>query len=236
MPADVHGDEIGARSLKDIMGARYGLLTVVAEAERYCPPSGGSYRRWECECDCGTTTVVRQSDLRAGQQVSCGCRKREFADVIRYRSAHQRVDRVRGLASNHPCVDCGATAREWSYRHDDPNELYETRERDGRVVAYSLNPDAYEPRCRSCHGKFDKRYDVMDRDPAMAPFNVPCPYCLAGIGFACRQEGTGKTRRSHSGRRKAAAELPHRTPDDDCECLGYPGSMCGCWRKRKDEP
>ena len=32
-----------------------------------------------------------------------------------------------------------------------------------------------------------------------------------------------------------APELPRRTPDDDCECLGYPGAMCGCWRKRKDE-
>ena len=29
-----------------------------------------------------------------------------------------------------------------------------------------------------------------------------------------------------------APELPKPAPRPDCECDGYPGAMCGCWRAR----
>jgi len=32
-----------------------------------------------------------------------------------------------------------------------------------------------------------------------------------------------------------APELPKPVVAFDCECLGYPGAMCGCWRKRPEE-
>jgi hypothetical protein len=155
MPADFDRD--------DEIGRRYGLLTVLAEAPRYQPPSGGVYRRCWCLCACGQETIARLSDLRRGQMLSCGCRKRTLSPVVKYRSAHQRVDRIRGLASSHPCVDCGDQAQAWSYNHKDPYEVYEVRRRDGRVLAYSTNPDAYEPRCRSCHASFDHAHSKARR-------------------------------------------------------------------------
>ena len=49
----------------------------------------------------------------------------------------------------HACVDCGQPALDWSLRHD----AYPTYEdSDGR---YALQVSSYEPRCRSCHTRYD---------------------------------------------------------------------------------
>jgi hypothetical protein len=65
-------------------------------------------------------------------------------------AAHQRVRRAKGSARNHACVDCGNQARQWSYNHKDPNG----RTEEG-LGPYSSDPKWYEPRCVSCHKKFD---------------------------------------------------------------------------------
>jgi hypothetical protein len=57
-----------------------------------------------------------------------------------YRAVHTRVVKVRGPAADHPCADCGAPARHWSYI--------------GRV-GFSLSVGDYEPRCCSCHQYYD---------------------------------------------------------------------------------
>lgn len=54
---------------------------------------------------------------------------------------HLRVIRARGKAAEHPCVDCGGTARDWSQIHD----------ADPLVVTN------YEPRCRRCHRRYDQK-------------------------------------------------------------------------------
>lgn len=59
-----------------------------------------------------------------------------------YSHAHQLVRRVKGDASDHQCVDgCGRQARDWSYIE---------------TAGYSLDPDDYVPRCRSCHIRYDR--------------------------------------------------------------------------------
>ncbi|MGO4984788.1 hypothetical protein [Collinsella sp. Sow4_E3] len=45
----------------------------------------------------------------------------------------------------------GATASSWSYAHTDANELT----CGTRKSPYSLDPTHYEPRCASCHKRFD---------------------------------------------------------------------------------
>lgn len=60
-----------ARNLNfiDIVGQQFGNLKVIKEF--------GSDKKgqslWECECVCGTKTIVRGSDLRGGHTQSCGC-------------------------------------------------------------------------------------------------------------------------------------------------------------------
>jgi hypothetical protein len=78
--------------------------------------------------------------------------------VPSYETAHDRVVAVRGLASTYACVDCDSTAKDWSYDHQDPDEL--TRPIKG--WAYSLEPEHYEPRCRRCHIRFDAKRTPHD--------------------------------------------------------------------------
>lgn len=61
----------------DLLGQRFGLLTVVAR--------DGTDKRghatWRCQCDCGDETVVRSSALIHGETNSCGCSKRKKASI-----------------------------------------------------------------------------------------------------------------------------------------------------------
>lgn len=52
----------------DLIGKRFGMLTVVAPAE----PSPSGSRRWMCQCDCGNITYKTTGHLNANA-VSCGC-------------------------------------------------------------------------------------------------------------------------------------------------------------------
>lgn len=73
-------------------------------------------------------------------------------DDVTYRGVHQRVRAIHGSASKHSCVDCGGQAKQWSYDHKDPDE------RLTGPAPHSIHIEHYEPRCISCHKKFDLAY------------------------------------------------------------------------------
>lgn len=50
----------------DLTGSRFGLLTVIREAN-----DNSSRKAWQCMCDCGKTLVVSGGNIR--RQQSCGC-------------------------------------------------------------------------------------------------------------------------------------------------------------------
>lgn len=79
---------------------------------------------------------------------------------VGYWAAHQRVRAERGPATGHACAECGAPARDWSYDGADPDE----RVQPDRGYRYSLDPDRYRPRCRSCH----RRATLVRRRPRPA--------------------------------------------------------------------
>ncbi len=56
----------------DVVGQKFGQLTVIARADDYVSPEGVHLSQFKCKCDCGNTCVVTLSMLRKGQQ-SCGC-------------------------------------------------------------------------------------------------------------------------------------------------------------------
>lgn len=68
-----------------------------------------------------------------------------------YRNAHKHITKKRGRAADYSCVTCGQPAAEWAYNHRDPDERTEPI----RGLAYSNNPDYYDPMCRKCHAAFD---------------------------------------------------------------------------------
>lgn len=65
------GQEGKKTKKKDMVGQRFGRLTVTEEAPRQ--NTGNGVARWTCVCDCGKVIVVRGDTLRSGLQKSCGC-------------------------------------------------------------------------------------------------------------------------------------------------------------------
>jgi 5-methylcytosine-specific restriction endonuclease McrA len=62
---------------KDILGQRFGRLTVIAD--------GGNDKRqsryWLCRCDCGTEKIILGHALRQGATKSCGCLQRAEVQI-----------------------------------------------------------------------------------------------------------------------------------------------------------
>ena len=59
---------LGHPPLKDYVGKRFGMLTVLEYAGKW-----DGLHRWKCLCDCGKETIVGQSRLQSGKTKSCGC-------------------------------------------------------------------------------------------------------------------------------------------------------------------
>lgn len=123
------------RQLPNLVGQRFGMLTVVEQAA-----SGkDGKRRWVCQCDCGKETTVLGQNLTRGGTVSCGCKKRNdlTGQRIGTLTVLERSDRyaTRGKRTQQlwKCVcDCG----EVTYKATD----------------VLTNPD--RSMCRACAGKY----------------------------------------------------------------------------------
>ena len=74
---------IGKMRRGDLTGKRFGKLVVVKEVEEH-----GYIRYWECQCDCGNTTVVAQCHLKNGHTKSCGCYQKEQIAALEGNGTH----------------------------------------------------------------------------------------------------------------------------------------------------
>jgi hypothetical protein len=54
---------------KDMLGLRFERLVVISRA----PSDKNGNAKWNCQCDCGNTTVTSGFTLRNGEAKSCGC-------------------------------------------------------------------------------------------------------------------------------------------------------------------
>ena len=68
-----------------------------------------------------------------------------------YSAAHRRVERSKGRASSHLCIECDQPAKHWSYDGLDPREKRSPR------GPFSIHVDHYRPMCVPCHKKSDLR-------------------------------------------------------------------------------
>jgi hypothetical protein len=83
-------------------------------------------------------------------------------DEPSYRAAHSRVSRARGKAREHPCLDCGETGGHWSFawrRVVATDWLWEIV--NGTTLAYTGNPDDYDPRCHRCARRYDSDFAMQ---------------------------------------------------------------------------
>lgn len=143
--------------LIDLTSERFGSLIVLGRGEQR---AYGRRVTWICKCDCGEFSTVVGEALRTGATRSCGCLARRGRKQITYVSAHRRIYRSRGPASNHRCVDCGENAQQWSYDGTDEREIF----CDVRKMKFSLDENHYAPRCAPCH----KRHDNQTRRASTA--------------------------------------------------------------------
>lgn len=68
---------------------------------------------------------------------------------VSYSGVHLRLRATRGSASAHECIDCNRVAQQWSYDRKD------SAEKQSEFGPYSADLNHYEPRCISCHKRFD---------------------------------------------------------------------------------
>ena len=136
--------------------------------------------RWHAVCECGrdawplgsTLRPVLDPTLKGRPSRSCGKCSTPPDVPFTYSGAHGHVRAKRGPASEHKCVDCGEQAHDWSYNHDDYQELIGPERPGAEEMVYSARPWIYVPRCRRCHRLFD---DLMERvrSREVPPSDVP---------------------------------------------------------------
>jgi hypothetical protein len=64
-------------NFKNILGQKFGRLTVIKQELSRPRNSCGSLAYWTCLCDCGNQVSVSGANLRQKQTTSCGCRQKE---------------------------------------------------------------------------------------------------------------------------------------------------------------
>lgn len=100
---------------KDLVGNRYGMLTVI---EDYGKRSGSSIL-WRCKCDCGGGILAVRHELVSGKLTDCGCisgqPRPQVTDLIGRRFGMLTVIEDSGQRSGSGvilwkcCCDCGGT-------------------------------------------------------------------------------------------------------------------------------
>jgi hypothetical protein len=62
---------------EDLIGRKFGRLTVICQTEDYITPKGIHYIQWRCKCDCGKEKNILESNLKSGKSRSCGCLQKD---------------------------------------------------------------------------------------------------------------------------------------------------------------
>lgn len=75
----------------DLIGQRFGRLTVKSFAEYRYQPNGHKTAYWNCVCDCGETKIVSSGSLKNGATKSCGCLRKEMMRERQYRGGKSKL-------------------------------------------------------------------------------------------------------------------------------------------------
>ena len=68
-------ENISKRSFINLVGRKFGKITVISRTDDYISPKGVYSTAWKCLCDCGNTKIIRACHLLNGFIFSCGCMK-----------------------------------------------------------------------------------------------------------------------------------------------------------------
>ena len=79
--------------MENIIGQKYGRLTVVAFDESSVNPS---HKKYFCICDCGNVKSVRLDAIKSGSTISCGCYRKEVSG--KYKKTEKHLKRKHGMS------------------------------------------------------------------------------------------------------------------------------------------
>lgn len=119
---------------------------------------GKHYQRFLAHGDPLGTVAIHPGSLPGPQSPSWR------SGLIAYASAHKRVRRLRGAASDRECVHCDKQAEQWAYDHKDPEQIWGDTGDGRRMAFYSRDPTHYQPMCRPCHWAFDHQRNLNKGD------------------------------------------------------------------------
>lgn len=69
------------KEAEDLIGQKFGKLTVIERAPNKISPCGANRVRWLCKCDCGNTKIIYGQSLKNGSTRSCGCLNKELKNI-----------------------------------------------------------------------------------------------------------------------------------------------------------
>ena len=78
-----------------------------------------------------------------------------YGEVLTYSGWHQRLRRVRGAATTHPCSQCGGPAAHWAFDRAWAGEVLYGSSGGADGIPYAVSEDAYLPMCVPCHKVYD---------------------------------------------------------------------------------
>lgn len=78
----------------DLTGRRFGRLTVISLHS--LRTNSKKQTRWQCQCDCGITSIVLRHNLVSGKTLSCGCYHRHAVAQRNLRHGHATRDHISG--------------------------------------------------------------------------------------------------------------------------------------------
>jgi hypothetical protein len=81
-------------------------------------------------------------------------------DSVGYSALHNRIYKTLGKASEHPCVDCGQVAQEWSlsWQRVPSSQLKQQVGGPWDGLFYSTDVYDYDPRCIRDARRYDKDF------------------------------------------------------------------------------
>lgn len=170
---------------ENIIGRKYGLLTVVDEIQKVIKGVKRYYVK--CICDCGNETLVEKAKVKCGETSSCGCVQREMRKGFGKRVSkelgeaafnetygqYKKGARARGYAfdltkeqfreiSTRPCIYCGEALTQEKVKRDANGTFkYTGIDRYDNTKGYTL--DNAVPCCCKCNRiKTDMSIEEME--------------------------------------------------------------------------